>query len=111
MIKVLLALIALVIPLSVAFITFNYYKPDTEVLTINDTVRECKGMMNGDCRYVVYTDKGVYENKDTAVYFKFNSSDLHNTLLGLKGKQATLRSYGFRIPLFSSYKNIIEVVE
>lgn len=109
--KVLVIAIPLFLTAFITFLTINYYIPETETVIVNDAVRECKGGINTDCRYVVFTNKGVYENKDTIVYFKFNSSDVHNALLGMKGKEVLIRSYGFRIPFFSAYKNIIGVAE
>jgi hypothetical protein len=109
--KILLGFGTFLIVLLLGYTTISYYTPDISTVKVNDAVRECKGLVSSECRYVVYTDAGVFENKDSFLFFKFNSSDLHNTLLGMKGKEVKIKSNGFRIPFLSSYRNIIEVVE
>jgi transketolase N-terminal domain/subunit len=110
MYKVLAIMVPIIGILTVGFLGVNYYTPENISLTVNDAVRECKGTTS-ECRYVVYTSEGVFENKDTLIFLKFNSSDLHNQLLGMKGKQTSVKAYGLRIPFLSTYKNIVEVVE
>lgn len=64
-----------------------------------------------DSYYLVYTDKGVYKNSDNLLYFKFNSADLQNNLIGAKmyHRPVTVRVVGWRVPLFSMHKNIISI--
>lgn len=54
--------------------------------------------------YLVYTTDGTYKNVDSPAYFKYNSSDLQGKLAE-KGK-FKIEYYGFRVPVFSMYKNI-----
>lgn len=60
-----------------------------------------------DSYYLVYTDKGVYKNADSLLYFKFDSSDLYNELE--PGMTCDLDVYWFRVPFFSMYENIVSV--
>ncbi len=60
-------------------------------------------------KYLIFTEKETFENTDTLLFTKFDSSDLYGKLIA--GKTYRLRVYGFRIPLFSMYRNIVEVTE
>lgn len=60
---------------------------------------------NVKSRYLIFTDKGVYENTDSLIYFKFRSSDLYGKLK--VGQTYTCKTAGFRFGLTSSYPNII----
>lgn len=59
-------------------------------------------------KYLVFTDKGVFENTDTLLFWKFNSSDIYGQLE--VGKTYTLRVVGWRWQAWSIYPNIIEVL-
>jgi hypothetical protein len=82
----------------------------TIVTTITKTDRECKADSNGatTCRYMIYTPDEVFENVDTWWYLKFDSSDFNNKLSGGIGKSYKLTVYGFRIPFFSQYRNVVD---
>lgn len=75
----------------------------SEVLNMTSSERVCSG--SDDCKYLVYTDQGTFENTDSLWYRKFNSSDLHGRIKGGGTYQA--ETVGWRIPLLSSYRNII----
>ncbi len=49
----------------------------------------------------------MFENTDSLYNFKYSSSDVYNDLK--IGKCYTLRVYGWRIPFFSWYRNIIDL--
>lgn len=74
------------------------------IFTVNKMERIAEG---SNSKYLVYTDKGVYENTDSLVLGKFNSSDLYNQMKEGSTYEAVVT--GFRIPILSSYKNIIKV--
>ena len=81
---------------------------DTVTFTVKDKERVTKG--TGDSiksYYLVYTDSEVFENTDCLVLFKFNSSDVQGQLD--KGFTYEADVYGWRIPFFSMYRNIIKV--
>ena len=56
--------------------------------------------------YLVYTNKGTFRNTDSIHYLKFTSADLQG-FLAEKGSYR-LTVYGFRIPIFSMYKNVVK---
>ncbi|RJQ20006.1 MAG: DUF1523 family protein [Nitrospiraceae bacterium] len=87
---------------------YSYFIADTVETVINDT--EVK-RYNGNDTYLVFTDYGVLQNTDARYRFKFNSSDIQNTCIRLKGKKAEIKKYGWRIRPLSWYENIVAVEE
>jgi Protein of unknown function (DUF1523) len=59
--------------------------------------------------YLIYTDHGVYRNDDAGWHVKFNSSDVYGNLD--VGKHYRLKVYGWRIPIFTMYPNIVTAKE
>jgi hypothetical protein len=88
--------------------TFNlpHFSRDTITARVED--KEVKRYSNKD-KYLIFTDKGVFENTDSWIELKFNSSDLYGKLE--KGKTYDFRVYGWRIPLLSKYRNIVRARE
>lgn len=60
---------------------------------------------NIDSKFIIYTENEVFENTDSWLFFKFNSSDYQNKIK--IGKSYNAKVAGWRIPIFSSYRNII----
>lgn len=56
-------------------------------------------------KYLVYTDEEVFENTDEPFYLKFNSSDVYGMLK--VNEKYELSISGWRIKVFSAYRNII----
>ena len=83
-----------------------------EVITIevSDKERITKGS-NGDIEsyYLVYTETETFENTDVLFLGKFNSSDIQGKLKPNHKYKVVV--YGWRMPFFSSYRNIIEILE
>lgn len=57
--------------------------------------------------YLIYTDHGVFRNDDAGWFLKYNSSDFYGNLD--VGKHYRLKVYGWRIPIFSMYPNIVRM--
>jgi hypothetical protein len=57
-------------------------------------------------KYLVFTKSGVYENTDSLLNWKFNSSDLYNDLL--VGMTYDCDVYGWRVRFLSWYPNIVD---
>lgn len=86
----------------------SYTTIETATITVKEKERVCSGSSNGtSCKYLIYTDQGVYENVDDFWQWKFNSSDIYSTLEEGYTYEATVN--GFRIPFLSMYKNILEI--
>lgn len=83
----------------------------TEVRTevIEHKERVCSGGQNSDCTWMIFTDMGEYTNSDSLFHLKFHSTTLHRELP--LGEEATFVTYGWRVPFFSAYPNIVRVVE
>lgn len=58
-------------------------------------------------KYLIFTDKGVYENGDSIWFWKFNSSDVYGQLKVNQCFKA--KTNWFRVPFLSMYQNIIKV--
>lgn len=57
--------------------------------------------------YLIYTDHGVLRNDDAFWFMKFNSSDFYGNLD--IGHYYDLKVYGWRIPIFTMYPNIVRM--
>lgn len=57
--------------------------------------------------YLIFTDKGVLKNDDAMMSFKWNSSDVQNSIK--VGGTYRFKTYGWRVPALSWYSNILEV--
>lgn len=78
----------------------------TETLTVERTERVAEA---NSSRYLIWTDKGVYENTDELLQWKFNSSDLYGQLKA--GKSYECDMVGWRVPFLSWYPNLISCDE
>lgn len=79
----------------------------TATFVVKDKERVSTG--SGDSlkhKYLVYTDGETFEVVDTWVFFEWNSSDRYGRLD--KGAKYTAKVAGWRIPFWSTYRNIIE---
>lgn len=86
---------------------------DTYSTTVTEKVIKRKGTAKTvRDTYMVFTknENGkvrVFENSDSPLEWKWNSSDIQAELE--VGKRYDIKAYGWRIPLFSAYENIIDV--
>lgn len=78
-----------------------------EVLTVQEKERVCDGSKSSSCKYLIWTDKGVFENTDSMFAGKWNSSDVQGQLK--IGHTYEVEARGWRIPFFSTYPNITSV--
>ncbi|MEU1880876.1 hypothetical protein ABZ470_26515 [Streptosporangium sp. NPDC020072] len=76
-----------------------------ETATVESKERVCDSSRN--CRYLIFTDQGVYENTDALLSGKFNSSDIYGALK--PGHTYRFKINGWRIPATSSYPNILSI--
>ena len=58
-----------------------------------------------DAKYLVFTNNEVFENTDTIMFWKWNSSDVYGKLK--PGKCYEAKVNWFRVPFLSMYRNII----
>ena len=58
--------------------------------------------------YLVFTKGGeVFGNKDALFHLKFDSSDIQGRLS--EGESYRAKVYGWRVPFFSMYRNIVSI--
>ncbi|MBI2668156.1 DUF1523 family protein [Candidatus Woesearchaeota archaeon] len=84
----------------------SYFIPDSVVTRVIET--QVKRYDDYD-KYLVFTDAEVFENTDAWYRLKFRTSNLQAELMKLKGKCVEIDKYGWRIPAFSVYENIVGV--
>lgn len=78
--------------------------------TVIDTVVKSERITNGESsKYLVFGKREVYQNTDVILVWKHNSSDFYRDIE--VGKTYRLRMIGWRIPLFSHYRNIVHFEE
>jgi hypothetical protein len=79
-------------------------EPTTTRVTVVDKERQYK---DGESKYIVFTDKEVFENTDSILRRKMNSSDMQGQLH--VGCTYDITAYGFRSNWLSIYRNITQV--
>ncbi len=91
-------------------VTTLAYQHGTCCENVTFTVNKAERVVSGKTsKYLIFTDKGVYENTDALWHGKWNSSDVYNKIATKKTYEA--RTYGWRMPFFSVYPNILDVRE
>jgi hypothetical protein len=68
-------------------------------------------MTKVDGRYMIATEYRPLVNYDAWYRFKFDSGTIQNEAVRLKGKTVKIKKYGWRIPLFSEYENVVKIEE
>lgn len=101
-VKAVLASIAVLIVLTL----YSYFIPDTIRTRITDAQ-----LTKVDGYFMIATESRPFVNHDARYRFKFNSGTVQNEAIRLKGKEVMIRKYGWRIPLFSMYENIVSIKE
>lgn len=100
---------AVLVVIFVGLFCAGYYQEEDVVITVKDKERVVD--RGGEsARYLIWSKEGdVYENVDTFIKFKFNSSDIYGQLE--KDKTYVCRVYGWRNGFFSMYRNIVKCKE
>lgn len=107
-----LSIIAILVILLIIITSICMEFNDTEyTVTITDKTRVYD---NGESKYLIFCelengDTITFENTDAILRGKFNSSDIYGKLK--VGKKYKLTVVGIRLPIFSTYQNIIKVKE
>lgn len=58
-------------------------------------------------KYLVYCESETFENEDSLLWWKYNSSDIQGRLE--RGSSYRVYVCGIRIPFFSTYRNIVQI--
>jgi len=91
----------------IAFVSYGLFYAFTEgyeTITISEKWEKYQG---ADSKYLVSSEDGqVFQITDTIVKMRFDSSNLYARLK--EGQNCRIKTQGWRFPLFSDYKNILE---
>lgn len=93
-------LVVILVPL------YSYFVSDTVVTRITDAQ-----MTMVDGKFMIATEYKPLANYDARYRFKFDSGNIQNEAIRLKGKQVKIWKYGWRIPIFSMYENVVKIEE
>jgi hypothetical protein len=85
---------------------YSYFIADTVRTRITDAQ-----MTKVDGRFMIATEDRPFVNEDARYRFKFNSGTIQNDAIRLRGKVVRIRKYGWRVPLFSRYENVVKIEE
>lgn len=99
---------AVLIGIAVCILTvlYSYFVADTITTRITDAQ-----MMKVDGKFMIATEDRPLVNYDAKYRFKFNSGTVQNDAIRLRGKLVKIKKYGWRIPLFSQYENVVKIEE
>jgi hypothetical protein len=87
-------------------VLYSYFVADTITTRITDAQ-----MMKVDGKFMIATEDRPFVNYDAKYRFKFNSGTVQNDAIKLRGKLVKIKKYGWRIPLFSQYENVVKIEE
>ena len=90
----------------ILLVMYSYFFADTIVTRITDAQ-----MTKVDGKFMIATEFRPFVNYDAKYRFKFNSGTVQNDAIKLRGKKVKIKKYGWRIPLFSMYENIVKIEE
>lgn len=86
-----------------------YYQEETVEITLKSKERVVDRGGDG-ARYLIWSEDGeTFENVDSLIKGKFNSSDIYGQLD--TGKTYKCKVYGWRNGFFSMYRNIVSCIE
>jgi hypothetical protein len=94
------------IVICILMVLYSYFVSDTITTKITDAQ-----MTKVDGRFMIATEDRPFVNYDAKYRFKFNSGTIQNDAIRLKGKVVKIHKYGWRMPAFSRYENIVEIEE
>lgn len=100
-----LLIVAIIIAIVAIVAVGTSFMTDTVTYTVTDKVRT-----GGESsKYLIFSESETFQNTDSWLDFKFNSSDFYGKIK--VGKTYTSKVRGMRIPLFSAYRNIVTLKE
>ena len=85
---------------------YSYFVGDWVETKITDAQ-----MTKVDGRYMIATEYRPLVNYDAWYRFKFDSGTVQNEAVRLKGKRVKIKKYGWRVPFFSEYENVVKIEE
>src|SRR5512143_4293708 len=92
------------IAICILMVLYSFFVSDTIITKITDAQ-----MAKVDGRFMIATEYRPFVNYDAKYRFKFNSGTIQNEAIRLKGKEAKIRKYGWRVPVLSMYENVVSI--
>ena len=90
----------------ILLVLYSYFVADTITTKITDAQ-----MVKVDGRFMIATEDRPFVNYDAKYRFKFNSGTVQNDAIKLRGRLVKIKKYGWRIPMFSEYENVVKIEE
>jgi hypothetical protein len=90
----------------VVLVLYSYFVSDTVRTRVTDAQM---AMVEGN--FMIATEYRPFVNHDAKYRLKFDSGTIQNEAIRLKGKEVVIRKYGWRIPIFSMYENVVSIRE
>jgi Protein of unknown function (DUF1523) len=94
------------ITLCILTLLYSYFVADTIQTKVTDAQ-----MTKVDGRFMIATEDRPLVNEDVWYRLKFDSGTVQNDAIRLKGKVVRIKKYGWRIPFFSRYENVVKIEE
>jgi hypothetical protein len=88
----------------ILLLLYSYFMADTVETRITDAQ-----MTKVDGRFMIATEYRPFANYDAGYRFKFDSGSVQNDAIRMKGRPVRVKKYGWRIPFFSMYENIVSI--
>jgi len=90
----------------ILIVLYSYFVGDTVTTRITDAQ-----MTKVDGRFMIATEYRPFVNEDAWYRFKFDSGNIQNEAIRLKGKEVRIKKYGWRITVLSQYENVVKIEE
>jgi len=101
-----LTAILIAICVVIAMTLYSYFISDTVQTRITDAQ-----MTKVDGQFMIATEYRPFVNYDAKYRLKVDSGTIQNEAIRLKGREVKIRKYGWRLPLFSMYENVVSIKE
>jgi hypothetical protein len=101
-----LSVILIVIAACILLVLYSYFVADTVVTRITDAQ-----MTKVDGMFMIPTEYRPFVNHDAKYRLKFNSGTVQNDAIKFRGKMVKIKKYGWRVPIFSMYENVVKIEE
>ena len=88
----------------IILILYSYFIPDTIRTRITDAQ-----MTKVEGYFMIATESRPLVNHDAWYRLKYDSGNVQNEAIRLKGKEVLIRKYGWRIPMLSMYENVVSI--
>ena len=90
----------------ILLVMYSYFVADRVVTRITDAQ-----MTKVDGKFMIATEYRPFVNYDVKYRLKFNSGTVQNDAIKLRGKIVRIKKYGWRMPIFSMYENVVKIEE